>query len=534
MAMEPVAAGILLVLAGISFLALAGRAIDAPGLQYDEVLFVNAATGEPTNGLFVAKRVLGVPVMLMGYIGALKAYLYYPIFQLFGVSPGTVRWPVIGLSLVTLAVGYAVARFSFGRLASALLTLVVATDPAFIYMSTLDYGPVVLMLLLKLLALWFALRLVVRGATRDLWGVCLACALGLFDKLNFIWFVVALGLVAGLLFRTELARAYRRNPTGFALPLIGLTVVVVGATLRLVLPQLVASQAEAGYTLLDRVPYMFRLYARTMNGRELYRFVTGSELAAVSLANVVTGLGLAAMLVGGALGVRRAGGLHRLRLGQRIVVFHCLVFLVIGLEIWVTKKAWGPHHMMMLYPLQYLIVFAVAVGLAGTRGAVLLAVVLVASGASVARAYDRAFRADAEFEPQWSPMMYDLVRYLEHRGADRIISVDWGIHNQLFALGTAATRTAVRDRWPQFQTLGDSAAQLRLFEEDVADFRTPVALLHGQGWDNMSSVRPNFFAWAAAVGITPVLERRFTSRSGIPVFEVYSLRRGQPPSGSSP
>jgi hypothetical protein len=35
--------------------------MDVPGLQYNEVLFVNAATGEPTNGLFVAKRIFGVP-----------------------------------------------------------------------------------------------------------------------------------------------------------------------------------------------------------------------------------------------------------------------------------------------------------------------------------------------------------------------------------------------------------------------------------------------------------------------------------------
>ena len=76
------------------FVHEAAGLIDAPGLQYDEVLFVNAATGEATNGLFVAKRILGIPVMLMGYVGALKAYLYYPVFRLFGVSAATVRWPL--------------------------------------------------------------------------------------------------------------------------------------------------------------------------------------------------------------------------------------------------------------------------------------------------------------------------------------------------------------------------------------------------------------------------------------------------------
>ena len=80
----------------------AGRAIDIPGLQYDEILFVNAATGEPTNGLFVGRRILGVPVNVMPYMGALKAYLYYPVFKVLGVSPAPIRWPIIILSLVTL------------------------------------------------------------------------------------------------------------------------------------------------------------------------------------------------------------------------------------------------------------------------------------------------------------------------------------------------------------------------------------------------------------------------------------------------
>ena len=154
---------LLLVVAGVYFTVMAGRYIASPGLQYDEVLFVNAATGEPTNGLFVAKRIFGLPVMLMGYIGALKAYLYYPVFQVFGVSPETVRWPVILASLATLVLTYLVARFTFDRLVSALLVLVMSVDPTFMYLTKLDYGPVALMMVLKVSALFFGLRAVEHG-----------------------------------------------------------------------------------------------------------------------------------------------------------------------------------------------------------------------------------------------------------------------------------------------------------------------------------------------------------------------------------
>ena len=169
---------LILFAAGAYFVVMAGRWIASPGLQYDEVLFVNAATGEPTNGLFVAKRLLGLPVMLMGYIGALKAYLYYPVFQVFGVSPETVRWPVILVSLATLAFTYLVARFTFDRLVSALVVLVMSVDPTFMYLTKLDYGPVALMMILKVAALFFALRAVSTGAPRYLWGMSAACALG--------------------------------------------------------------------------------------------------------------------------------------------------------------------------------------------------------------------------------------------------------------------------------------------------------------------------------------------------------------------
>ena len=60
------------------------------------------------------------------------------------------------------------------------------------YLTKLDYGPVALMMILKVTALFFALRAVSTGSPRYLWGMSAACALGLFDKLNFIWFLLAL------------------------------------------------------------------------------------------------------------------------------------------------------------------------------------------------------------------------------------------------------------------------------------------------------------------------------------------------------
>ena len=67
------------------FLLANGVGLSDPGLQYDELLFVNAALGDthPYHG-FIYNEALGIPTMLMAYIGALKAWLYAPIFSIFG------------------------------------------------------------------------------------------------------------------------------------------------------------------------------------------------------------------------------------------------------------------------------------------------------------------------------------------------------------------------------------------------------------------------------------------------------------------
>src|SRR3954465_8078858 len=76
-----------------------------PGIEYDEILFGNAALG-PIDGMYVTAKIGPVPLLLMEYIGALKAWLFMPIFALCGVSPETIRIPMLLLSAGTLVLVY--------------------------------------------------------------------------------------------------------------------------------------------------------------------------------------------------------------------------------------------------------------------------------------------------------------------------------------------------------------------------------------------------------------------------------------------
>jgi hypothetical protein len=76
----------------LAFVGFASYRIHSPGLYYDELLFVPAAMGRHEAFQTPYGSWLGLPIMIFPYIGALKAWIYAPIFRLFGVSALTIRF----------------------------------------------------------------------------------------------------------------------------------------------------------------------------------------------------------------------------------------------------------------------------------------------------------------------------------------------------------------------------------------------------------------------------------------------------------
>ena len=516
-----------ILLAALGYFAwAAAHALGAPGLYYDEVLFVNAALGGHSNS-FVTKRLFGAPVMLMDYIGALKAYVYYPVFKLLGVSVATIRWPVIVISCGTLLLAYAVGRLTTGRLLAALVVLAMAVDPTFVYTTKADFGPTVLMMFLKLLALFLFLKTVTTSSTRYLWPLVAACLLGVYDKLNFIWLIVALAVAAGLLFRDELRSTYARDRVRALLPIAVLAVVLVAVALELILPQFLATQRAVGdTTLAGRLPALVGMYARTMNGADLYRWITGIELRAASATDALTAAAILVLLVTTSVAGKRAGGLRRAPLPDRMAACYLVLFVTIAAQIAVTRKASGVHHMMMLYPLHlWLCVHAVvpfrawpasrAIGAAAAG-------LLIASGLKVGREYVRAMRTDGEFETTWSPVITDLARYLNASPADAIVFADWGMHNQVYALGSWSTRARLSDLWWALRRADKPEVGQQILRESFAGKRVLVAL-HPAGGDVIPGARERFERWARTYRLTPRLQRTFTSPRGRVIYEVYAV-----------
>jgi 4-amino-4-deoxy-L-arabinose transferase-like glycosyltransferase len=105
----------------------------------DEVDFVNAACGGPDNTM-IHMRPGAVPVFIMPYLGALKAWLHLPIFALFGVSAVTIRLPVILFAAVTLLIIAQFLRAKLGGVWSGIAVWIMAVDPENILPSRVDWG----------------------------------------------------------------------------------------------------------------------------------------------------------------------------------------------------------------------------------------------------------------------------------------------------------------------------------------------------------------------------------------------------------
>lgn len=168
---------------GLAFLPI-------PGLHYDEILFLHPFLYDWS--LFRA-RVEGtdIPLMLMSYVGALKTWLYWPLYTYLPASVWTIRLPVLLLAGVNVWLIYRLGRRLWEPRAGLLAAALAATDPTLLLSQVFDWGPVALQVFLSLSALlaWLRWRDTGSKAGLALFGLC--CGLALWNKAIFAWLLLA-------------------------------------------------------------------------------------------------------------------------------------------------------------------------------------------------------------------------------------------------------------------------------------------------------------------------------------------------------
>lgn len=535
----------------VAFLGFGLAHLRAPGPHYDELLFVNAALGGP-NSLFVHSRILGVPVMLMSYIGALKAYQFAPIFAAFGVSIESVRIPAVlmgaaGIVTAVLLVWRITRKAWLAALAAALM----ATDASYTHLIRTDFGPVANMVVIKLLAAIALFSFVETGKLRYAWALVALFGLGIYDKLNFIWIVLAYVGGAALVFSRPLLAILRQRRWLAIAPVTALGAVVAGATASAILPLLVTTNASSD--LLAQLQRAIRLYRSTVGGdapRQLMLSEPVSELLTDLLqtstrlaAPALLGLGLVSLAVI-ALAVRaerRSGAASPARVVTpwRALAFLGVAFAAIFAQIVVTREAGGPHHIMALWPLHHIIA-VVCVGelarLAGGAGRIwavragkslallfasaLVVVAMLQSAISIG--YAQAFSTARRFNPLWTEAAFGLADYIErHPEYELVYAADWGIGTQVLTLAPNA-RTKLQDVWPVFNgldaagTWAETSRYLFGGKRALVVSRTGGAVVFARARANWLRLMRDHQPGATLVEVIP-------DGDGRPVFEIYAV-----------
>jgi hypothetical protein len=441
------------------YLALATYKIHLPGLYGDEGAFVLPAAGE---GPYL--KFCGLPLLVFPYIGALKAWIYTPIFKLFGVSAVSIRLPTVLISCGTLAFGYLLLRRILTPQWAVAFTLACAVHPGFVLLTRVDApGPIDLMLFFKALCVYLLVQWLEtpRFFSWSLAGVIAACALGFFDKFNFIWFVVALVFSTLAVYGTEIFRKVRTVPVK-VLGVIAVTLVTVGLIVLWIIYPLLQKPNIRAFS--GRVSHIWRLYESGSAGGGTAYLWFKSPPAVPSWTGwaVLSMTAIFLLLTLAAYGRRADANKNVDGWRLRFCLWCLLMFGIIFIEMVLTPQAGGPHHTIMLFPFDLLAGFIAAFLFANAfskkrqpiilllEGCVLLC--LVASNLRSLEIHFSKFADLSSFRGRWSPHVELLARYLDKTAdkVDSIFAIDWGIGFQVTALCRPDIGRKVRDVWPTF------------------------------------------------------------------------------------
>jgi hypothetical protein len=574
-----------------------------PGLAYDEVFFGPAALGrtqdfltpmatEPVDSAARYSPVafstfalslgeISVPIMLMPYWGALKAWLVAPWFAWWGVSVELLRLTAIGIGALSLVCFLGVLRYYFSPLIAFLAGLFVATDPSYLFYTRHDFGGAGLSLLfmfapLVCLVWWQTTESVgYWAAAFGLWG------LGLYHRLDFMAFLAAMGGCGLWCFR-PIVRQWLGWKTlsiaGLAFS-FGVSPFLLFVWQRPVIaasPLLLATPAEDASELIAVAQLKGYVFATVLNGTALYDFF--SDSSGVSVGRVVTPDGerqvgvfspeqplRLASLVSGTLtpyvlilivchmcfvfcvsGPVSASAPAVRALGVFVCLFVACLFLVRG--------ALRGHHFVVLVP-----AVATVLATAGQHiflslrqswarvGILAVGIACIGANLVVDYRYHQLLSATGG-RGMWSDAIYDVTVYLQQVcPTRRCLLGDWGMGTQVLTL--ASGQLAIEEMfWPYLNSDARTPEQHQLQEQQLLQLMQPNAsnlsnspnspnavgpthpplfVFYTDRYVNFSRPKQLVYDTANSTGLEVRVERVFTQRDGTPVIEVVSLHPRQ-------
>lgn len=409
------------------------QGIQTAGLQFDEAISYRGASVVLTGNLeacgwdgFVSFAGRCWPVMLSEYVGTPKDYLLLPAFAMLGVRTGVARLGAALLAALGIVGVWFFLREIHSPAAAAAGALILAVHPSYISLPLFDNGNIAFSFGVMGLTLVVGSTLM-RGVSRfRVLLLGLLTGLGVWARLNFVWFLASALVAVVLVYRRDLLRAVRHLPA-FA---VGAVIGVLPALLYLsnhvseLLAFMKAAAVDIG--LAKKLGYFLSLLADVSFAGIEHRTVWGGMRVPVWEGEAALAL-IVASLVWCAAVVR-----------TRVVRCLCIGNVAIALFYAFSKLPIAEHHLVGLLPFEILLVAVSAADLWRRYG---LARVALGAGALLYGVGALAYNVEAIQKihstrgvGEWSAGIVSLKNLLDQQGPRPLYDLDWGLGVPLLVL----------------------------------------------------------------------------------------------------
>lgn len=524
---------------GLAFLPLAG-------IQEDEVYFSTAIYHLPQATVFEAHLLdHEIPLMLLTYLGALKSWIYYPIFDRIRPSYLTIRLPMLLVATFTIWLFIWLLEKLHGRKVAWVGGILLATDTAYQLTSCYDWGPVALQHLLMLAGIAFLLKFWSSSKPSTLFWGFFWFGLAFWDKALFAWMFSGLLVAAIVIFPREIwSRCSLKN--------LGLA---AGGLLLGALP-LVAYNVDSNFatfrsnSTFDLSQFPSRLHALkvTWDGEGFFEYMVHAPWAPGNIRepdsvlfdisdNVEASVGFRyhyynALEPAIFLALLLLPFVWRTR-ARKPALFCLIAFAVAWLQMAFTKGAGlGSHHVVLLWPLPHWFMAVVFVQAFEWRplqrrhaGAILLATLvafLAVDNLLLTNEYYYQLSAYGATR-SWDDAIFRLSDEAGRIQAPELALYDWGILNALVVLH--------RNRLPVFLA-DDSFFAPDMPEADrkffIRRLTEDVWIGHTADYQQLSGINEKLVRVAGGAGFEKRMIETVPDRNGRMVFEIFRFVRTAP------
>ena len=416
--------------------------VNRPGLYYDEVLFARSVVSKNDSVYELALWRMRIPIMVMPYLGALKSWIYAPIAQLIGISAFSIRILPILTGMFSLILIYKTVQILLNNKSALIFLIILSTLPSYIFHVRLDWGPVALSILFRSILIY---SLVKYTKTKNITWLAVAgfsIGLGIFDKLTHLWFVF--GIIGGIL-----AVKPKLKYITFTGMILFLTFILAGSAPLLLYIYNIGLRQILGEPIIkyQEFPayfgYKLWLLIWTLSGNSVFDIINNHDIlrdcvihqpnlseCILKIRPFAFPFSIAPVLLITAI----FKALFSKNIYLKISV---ISFILIFLQIVISYRARGSHHLMMLFPLTEFIIFSYILNNNRIFVKYLLLLLLILSNLITDFKYLANIKTNGG-TGLWSTKIYDLCNYIK-TNPNFYVFMDWGFQAPLSVLNCSSS-----------------------------------------------------------------------------------------------